>query len=381
MLRIINGLRVWTLCLLFVILSPDAFGQSSTSGTTVLKEDDTHLISPDARVSLERQISLVESKLASWKERLQAMHTLFNAKKLLSKQEQIGFLRSTKSISKDKKEDARLRTGAIWTLSGMGMMLKHEKAWTQEDVSRECQFLLLMAADEIENLQVRRLCIAALGDLKMKEAVPVIKELLADKANFNLPEIARSASITLAELAPEEALEPVGKILSETADPSVFGSAAYALGRINSSEAIPLLVENRLRLKDNLSVDNAIEAMIETVIAILKNPIDPNILPAIQATRSLWREEQKAEYTPLLRDILADKTCPTDTRRAALKRLMEDAKALLLSARKERISALLPLIEGEDVFSDEVARMRLILKAQILPIMHNESQDEKGAER
>jgi HEAT repeat protein len=263
----------------------------------------------------------------------------------------------------------------------MGMMLKHEKTWTQEDVSRECEFLLQTAAATSETLQVRRLSIAALGDLKMKEAVPVVKALLAEKANLNRPEIARSASIALAELAPEEALQPIGQVLSETTNPAVFGSAAYALGRINSPDALPLLVRNRLRLGDNLSVDNAIEATSGTVTSVLKKPSDPNILSAIQATRSLWREEQKATYSPLLREILADKILPPDVRREALKRLMEDADALPLDARKEHISALLPLVKTEDIFSDQVARMRLILNAQILPITRIESQNEKETER
>ena len=352
--------------LLFSILGGVVQGQS-----TFTIDDATE------PVSVERLITLIETKSESRKERLQALHTLFNAKKSLSKQEKINFLHSARSISEDSQEDARLRANAIWALSGIGMLLKHEKTWTQEDVSRECQFLLQTASDESENIQVRRLSIAALGDLKMKEAVPVVKGLLADKENLNLPEIARSASIALAELAPEEVIEPVGTVLAETTDPSVFGSAAYALGRTKSREAIPLLVENRMRLKDNLSVDNAIEALSETVIEILKQPTDSYIIPAIQASRSLWREEQKGVYTPLLRDIVADEGLAVNVRRKALKRLMEDADALTLDARKERLSALLPLVEDEDVFSDEIARMRLILNAQLLPIIHTEGQDEE----
>jgi hypothetical protein len=365
----------------FSILGLTAQGQSTTSGTTVAKVDDARLVTPGARVSTELLVPLLESKATSKKERLQALHAMYQAKELLSKPEQLEFWRGTKTVASDKAEDARLRADAIWVLGGMGMMLKHEKTWTQEDISRECEFLLQTAADTSETLQVRRMSIAALGDLKMKEAVPVVKALLADKANLNRPEIARSASIALAELAPEEALEPIGQVLSETTNPAVFGSAAYALGRINSPNALPLLVRNRLRLGDNLSVDNAIEATSGTVIALLKKPSDPKIVSAIQATRSLWREEQKATYSPLLREILADKTLPPEARREALKRLMEDADALPLDARKESITLLLSLVEGDDLFPDQVARMRLILNAQILPATRIKGQDKEEVAR
>jgi len=189
---------------LFSVLGLIAQGQSTTSGTTVAKVGEVRLVTPGARVSTELLVPLLESKTTPKKERLQALHAMYQAKESLSKPEQLEFWRGTKTVARDKAEDARLRADAIWVLGGLGMMLKHEKTWTQEDVSRECEFLLQTAADTSETLQVRRLSIAALGDLKMKEAVPVVKALLADKANFNRPEIARSSSIALAELAPEK---------------------------------------------------------------------------------------------------------------------------------------------------------------------------------
>lgn len=332
---------------------------------------------PNTAISTQLLVPVLKSKSTPKKERLQALHTLFQARKSLSKSEQLELLRSTKSVAADKQEDARLRTDAIWVLNEIGMQLKYDKTLADKDISEECKFLLQAAADETENLQVRRMSITAMGDLKIKEAVPIVKTLLADGNNLNRPEIARSASIALAELEPNEAIQPVGQILSNTTDPAVFGSAAYALGRTKSRDAIPLLVENRLRLKDNLPVDNAIEAMSETILEILEQPSDPNIVSAIQATRSLWREEQKAEYTPLLQEILANRTLSLDVRREALKRLTEDADMLSLDARKQQISIILSLVEGEEPFGEEVIRMRQILNAQLLPITRIEDQNEE----
>lgn len=344
---------------------------------TILIASSIAVTEPNTAISTQLLVPVLKSKSMPKKERLQALHTLFQARKSLSKSEQLEFLRATKSVAVDKQEDARLRADAIWAMGGIGMQLKYDKTLVDKDISEECKFLLQTAADETENLHVRRMSITAMGDLKMKEAVPIVKVLLADKANLNRPEIARSASIALAELEPNEAIQPVGQILSNTTDPTVFGSAAYALGRTKSRDAIPLLVENRLRLKDNLSVDNALEAMSETILDILEQPSDPNIVSAIQATRSLWREEQKAEYTPLLQEILANRILSLDVRREALKRLTEDADMLSLDARKQQISIILSLVEGEEPFGEEVIRMRQILNAQILPITHVENQNEE----
>ena len=330
---------------------------------------------PNTAISTQLLVPVLKSKAMPKKERLQALRTLFRDRKSFSKSEQLEFLRSTKSIAADKQEDARLRADAIWAMGGIGMQLKHEKTLSDQNIFDECKFLLQTATDETENLQVRRMSITAMGDLKMKEAVPIVKVLLADKANLNRPEIARSASIALAELEPNEAIQPVGQILSNTTDPTVFGSAAYALGRTKSRDAIPLLVENRLRLKDNLSVDNALETMSETILEILEQPSDPNIVFVIQATRSLWREEQKAEYTPLLQEILANRTLLLDVRQEALKRLTEDADTLSLNARKQQISIILSLVEGEEPFGEEVSKMRQILNAQLLPITRIENQE------
>jgi HEAT repeat protein len=332
---------------------------------------------------------MLESKAMSKKERLQALHDLFRAKETLLKSDKIQLWQSTKTLARDKQEDHAIRANAIWAFNGMGMLLKHEKVMTQEEVSREGQFLMQVAVDEAEDVQLRRLSIAALGDLKMKESVPILKSLLLNKtagkrtplseddSNLNRPEILRAASVALTSLAPDDAVQPVGKVLNETADPSVFGTAAYALGRTGSGDALPLLVTNRSRLGDNLSVDNAIGSMSTLVMDTLKNPTDPNIVYAIKATHSLWRKTQKDEYTPLLQRILADKTLALDVRKKAITRLMEDADSLSLDLRKQSISAILPLVEPEEAFQNEIDRMRLILNARLLPIMRGGGQDEK----
>ncbi len=172
---------------------------------------DANLAEPNVAISAQRLVPLLKSKAEPKRERLQALRAMYNAKESLSKPQQLEFWQSTKTIARDKKEDVQLRAGAIWAMGGMGMSLKHENTLTHEEVSRQCQFLLQVAADQSENLQVRRGSIAVMRDLKMKEAVPIVKELLADSNNLNLPEIARPAAIALAELEPDEVIQPGGE--------------------------------------------------------------------------------------------------------------------------------------------------------------------------
>lgn len=356
------------LCLLLSVGA--AHGQSTTEAPTTMEYD--------LRASSRRLVALLRSTDAAQSERSRALHALFQATKTQPDRKKIAFFRAATAVAENTGEDAALRTDSIWALTGTAMMLVHDKTWRHDDILRECIFLQRIAADESEDLDVRRLSIAALGSLSIRESVPLVLALLQDKANLKRPEIARSASIALAELAPEEAVQPLGRILSETEDPAIFGSAAYALGRTNSRNGIPILVNNRLRLRDNLPVDNAIEAMSDALFAILETPSDPRILSAIRATRSLWRGEHKARYSPLLHRVLLEKTLSLEVRREALKRLMEDADSVRLDERKVLLSALLSLIEDEDAFSPEVAQIHIVLNAKILPITRVGTPGEGG---
>lgn len=65
-----------------------------------------------------------------------------------------------------------------------------------------------------------------------------------------------------------------------------------------------------------------------------------------------------------------------DARREALKHLVENGDVLPLDERKERLSVVLPLAEGENEFLEEVARIRQMINAQILPVTRIEDPAE-----
>ncbi len=352
-------------CFLTIILGVCCHVQAQSAQSGVGQPGTANVT--EKAVAVQSHLQVLKSKASPRKERLQALHETYQARKTLSRQEQLNFWNEAKTVAMDKTEDAQLRADTIWVVGGLGMEFKYEKTMSHEEVVQQCQFLLQTAADESENTRVRRISITTLGNLKMKEGVSVVKNLLADKTNHNRSDIARSACVALSELAPEEALQPISEVLTDTTNSAVFGSAAYALGRINNRDALPVLVANRLRLGDNLSVDNAVEAMSDTVMKVLKKPTDPLIITAIKATRTLWRDEQKAVWRPLLRAIFVAKDAPIETRREALHQLHDDANRLPLEMAQKQLAELVPLIEKETSFKDELAAIQQVLNAQVLP--------------
>ena len=309
----------------------------------------------------------MRSAVAPLQERLDAIHSTFHSTESLAPTNQVLFLRAAAAIATNRTEDVRLRTDAIWALAGTAMRLRQENTWSQEELVRSCAFLMSTAAATNELPEVRRISIAALGDLGLQDAVPVIREIMRDPSTINSPSLGRPAAIALAQLAPKEAVEPIAALMATTTNAAVFGSAAYALGTTQSTSAIPVLVQHRLRLGDNLSVDNAIEASRPVILAMLQQHSEETVLAAIEATRSLWRQEDKQHYRPALIAIVADAQVPELARQRALARLIEDANDLPLQARKERIAEVLPVVENVPAFEGQVMQMRKILAAEPLP--------------
>ena len=166
-------------------------------------------------------------------------------------------------------EDAKLRAGAIWALGGMGMLLKHKQDVDITGCQPRMRFFCSKSQPTSQRAsKSRRLSIAAMGDLQMKEAVPIVKALLADNRKSESPgnftcgvqlhwRLSR-ARMLLKSLATCSMKRPT--------DPVCFlGLLLMLLVRTQSRASIPILVQNRMRLGDNLSVDNAIERQRDVV--------------------------------------------------------------------------------------------------------------------
>ncbi|MCH7228751.1 HEAT repeat domain-containing protein [Haloferula sp. A504] len=327
-------------------------------------------------VSSSQQLALVLEQNRIPAERVGALRNVFQSTRALAATEQVEFLRAMAAISTSKNEDVRLRTNAIWAMSEIAMLLRQQSGLSDADILRECGFLLEAAADGEENSKVRRMCIKALGDLGVGQGIPIITSILGDESNVDNPDLARSAAISLAILAPDQALGPVSNLLAKTSDPAVFGSAAYALGALRKPEAVAILARNRMRLGDNLSVDNAIEASASVVFDLLENPGRPNVGDAIDATRSMWRQEYKERYTPALLNILENETLELALRQRALTRLVEDAGQLDLPERKRRAALILAQVGEEEVFGEQISQLRAMQNATPLPVVKAQAGEE-----
>ena len=350
-----------------------------SSGTTKMQED----AEPEITAQMERKISkrLTEEKevgteqgndeesvaqQAGVRKEMKALREAYAKKRGISDEELLDLWDKALATATKAGLDSKSKADSIWALAGTGMLLVDKGIMSRDEVEAQCGFLIKLGKDSNEALIVRRMAISAMGDLEMTSAVPVMEELLTDEDNWNVPEVARSACIALTKLDQEKASTTVGTVLSNTTNSGVFGSAAYALGTVGTPDVLPALVENRMRLGDNLSVDNALNSMSNVIIEAISDPSHPQIVSAIQATRALWQEEQKRTYVPLLNKLVEENGNPEAVQRAAAKRLLEHASSLPLEAEKKHLRQMLAAIENKAIFEDEQAYIQKRLKAEIL---------------
>ena len=145
-------------------------------------------------------------------------------------------------------------------------------------------------------------------------------------------------------------------MLSRTEDPSIFGTAAFSLGQIKTVESMVNLVKNSDRFPDSASCDAALVDMEDTILDVLKNPQDENLIHAIYATRHLWREGQRERYVPQLRMLLS--TAPILARKAALDRLLEVVSTLKLDDEKRELEPILIEIVNQPELKQYTERIR-----------------------
>lgn len=289
---------------------------------------------------------------------LRRLGDLYRRKDKMSDEELQALWSDSLDLASQRSKNPRLTADAIWLLSGLGMLLRARNTLSQEELSAQCDFLKGLAGDNTQPALVRRLAISAIGDLRITAAIPTVSSVLSDPGNWNLPDIARSASISLVQLSPTQAIEQVSLVLSGTTNSAVFGSAAYALGQTRMPQAISALVANRDRLDDNLSVDNAINNMSDVITNILTEATHSQIFSAIEATRSMWKEEQQQQYIPLLLQMIKDPQNPIKARRAALKRLDGQAAAMPFAAGSGLRSQILELVADDPQFEAESQALR-----------------------
>lgn len=323
-------------------LTPDSF----TDGIELLK---------DASLSEQARL-LVLDKLHSWRRHL----TTDNLKALLAE---------TKLLAIDANLPRVLRSRAVSAMATILVVLQEQSLLSQQEVESYSSFLTELGRDEATDALVRGRAIRALGLLKTDTAGPVIRELLAAPENWNNRELARDACLALVHLGGSAAVPVISQVLENTTDEAVFGTAAFALGQIQTPESLAALVRNESHFPSSGSADAALVEMEDVILRILGEPNDPNLVAAIEATRHLWKDGQRERYAPLLRSLAENSPAPAQ--QAAVSRLIEDSRGLSLELEQQALAAILPAVANNPQLAAYAEQIQIRLNAK--PLVPNAS--------
>jgi hypothetical protein len=318
-------------------LTPESFA----AGLALLKDQS---LSEQARV-------LVLDKLHSWRRYLSPD----NLKALFAE---------TEGIAKDGAQPRELRSRAVNAMATILVVLQEQNLFTPAEVKAYSSFFAELSQTEDADLLVRGRAIRALGILKVETSGPMLRELLAIPENVNNQELARNACLALAQVDGEASVLTISRVLEGTSDETIFGTAAFALGQIQTPESLVSLVRNETRFPDSGSADAALVNMEDLILRILQHPNDPNVPYAVEATKHLWKDGQRDRYTPILRSLLENSPLPAQE--AAVRRLIEDSQALPLENEQQALAAILPAVAKNPQLTDYAQQIQRRLDAKPL---------------
>ncbi len=333
----------------FVVMGAQR-GRSSLKGSHQIHDQQMSVVPTNVQSSTQHAanqsekiselLAVFRSTDSSEKARSEALGKLYALRMEMTDEELQSLWAGLLDVAKEQGLSAQFHSDELWVLNEIGLLLKHKGLLSAEEIEAQLGFLIDLSADDEQNLSVRRMAITVLGDLKVANAVPMLSDLLEDEQNWNTPELARSAAIALSRLDSEQALKPVAKVLSATTNSTVFDSAAYAMREMDSPEVLAVLASNRHRLGDNLSVDNTITELFPVLTNVLANPSSPHISSAIDATQSIWQEDQRKTVIQQLEAIVQNGTASSAVRQQALDRLLDISKILHREERQELLARL-----------------------------------------
>ncbi|MBE0544456.1 MAG: HEAT repeat domain-containing protein [Verrucomicrobia bacterium] len=330
-------------------------------------------LSPRAQVFIEKGwsdasftegIAIIVNRTENWESRAVAMEMLHANRRKLNPDQMSHLLAEATTIAKDSKEDEALSTVAIHTMGNVALTMQELGQISATEAKKEFRFFMDSATNSQRAAYFRASAINTLGILKVAEATALLRDMLDERVSMNVPDLSRPACLSLMRIDGEQAAPTLAQVLRKTSDASVFGTAAFALGKIKNAESMIALVESLERFPESGSCDAALVGMEEVITDVLKNPEDPNLGYAIRATRHLWREGQRERYFPLLRQILI--TASGVMRKASLDRLLEGASSLEFQQEKQELVPILEAISDQSELGEYQERIRLRLSATLL---------------
>lgn len=282
----------------------------------------------------------------------------------LAPEQQHELLAAATRLATGATEPALLRAQAVGVIASAAITM--EEAAVPTDRAAHTALATTLLIDTANPELLRASAATALGVLHADDASPILREVLAGDAP---PELTRSACLSLLRIEGHGAFEPIRRMLDTTDSEAAFGTAAFALGEMQSVEALAALVSSRDRFRDSGAADAAMVHMESVILDVLSQPENPHIIAAILATEHLWKDGQSERYLPRLRAL--SQASQWQTRRAAVDRIMDHARHLPLDDEKRELRALLAAIAGVPKAERLVLVIRERLEAQ--PLQHSTS--------
>ncbi len=267
-------------------------------------------------------------------------------------------------IADDAAHPAALRACAVGAIATLLVVMREKNILARTQVEAYFPLLARLSQNTEEVPAVRGRAIKALGILGARESAPMMRTILADSGNVNEPHLSRNACLALARIEGSSAVEPIGKVLATTTEKDVFGTAAFALGQLPTTDSLAVLVQHKDRFPDSASPDAALANMESVILDVLREPGNSHALCAIEATRHLWKDGQRERFIPVLLAVAA--VAPSEVKRAAVERLIEDARALPLEQEKKQLTAVLPIASVNPVLAECARHIQNRLSAKLL---------------
>lgn len=192
-----------------------------------------------------------------------------------------GVINTLRLLIDDKQNSPEIRAMTITRLTSL-IFLFLEKVVIDNTVRAEYgSQLLTFLQDENESMYVRNVSASGLAEIQDKRSVPVLLEMLQEREQFS-KEMQRSIVGALGVLRDKRALLPLAEVMRSTPFRQVYGTAAYSLGLIGTSDIIQPLVESISRF-DTGSCKNALKRNEDLLLAIVKGEKDGPLSETIKA--------------------------------------------------------------------------------------------------
>ena len=316
----------------------------------ITEQIQTWLRLPLTPPTFAQGIAFLKDQNLSEEARLLVLDRLHSLRRRLAPDQLELLFGETERIAGDATQPEALRARSVSAMATLLVVMQEQNLLARTDVEAHFPFFSQLGQQETAPVAVRGRAIRALGILKADSARDMLRAILAAPDNASEPELIRNTCLALVQVEGATAIEPIGRILASTTDETIFGTAAFALGEIHTSDSLITLLQNKDRFPGSGSPDAVLVNMEDLILVTLQDSSNPNVVFAIKATQHLWKDGQRERYIPLLQAVLA--SAPLPAQEAAVERLIQDARSLSLEKEQEQLAAILPIISHNSALKE-----------------------------